>query len=74
MRLDFFGLEWFFVCSKPRVTSDVDSLCNDFVYAVQIPGLSSGSGSVSASDLLYNSGENHFCPLCVFQLENGSDP
>lgn len=44
MRLDFFGLEWFFVCSKPRVASDVDSLCNDFVYAVQIPGLSSGYG------------------------------
>lgn len=41
-RLDFFELEWFFYMQQ--APSDVDSLCNDFVYAVQIPGLSSGCG------------------------------
>lgn len=41
---NFLSLSVFFVCSKPQVTSDMDSLCNDFVYTVQIPGLSSGCG------------------------------
>lgn len=40
----FLSLSGFFVCSKPQVTSDMASLCSDFVYAVQIPGLGSGYG------------------------------
>lgn len=49
---NFLSLSVFFVCSKPQVTSDMDSLCNDFVYTVQIPGLSSGCGDKSYDHLV----------------------
>lgn len=32
----------FFLCNKPWVASNRDSLCHDVVRAMQIPGLSSG--------------------------------